>query len=83
MKNISEELAYRKYVNKRKALMIDGVEIHAKVEQFEELGLIQERRQWQKRAGQIESVSQIMQRIGKIAEREFRAAFERAKLLAE
>lgn len=77
----SNEIAYRMYVNKRKALMVDGIEIHANVCQFEELAEAQKRRQWHQRAAKTESISQILFRIGNIAENEFRTAIERARLL--
>lgn len=80
--NIFDELAYRKYVNKRKALVIDGIEIHAKVEQFEELGAAQERREWKQRAAKIESIAQIMERAGQIAEKDFRKRTEWARVSA-
>ena len=79
---VTEELAYRKYVNRRKALVIDGVEIHAKVEQFEELEAAQQRKEWKQRSCQTESIAQIMERAGKIAERDFRNRTEWARATA-
>lgn len=82
MKSLAEEFAYRKYVNTRKALMIDGIEVLAKVEQFEELEAAQRRRQWKQRAAKTESISEILLKVGDLAEKNFRTAITRARLLA-
>lgn len=80
--NLTEELAFRKYVNKRKALVIDGVEIHANIHQFEELGAAQERREWKQQAAKTESIAQIMERAGYLAEKDFRNRIEWARVTA-